>query len=381
MNAILLILAYFGSPIIILHLCHRIPFLNKLGAVIVAYAVGLLMGVFWVSQTGAGSTANIVSSITVPLALPLLLFSAQLGQLKGMAVKGLIALVTGIAAVFIAVVGGYFLVKNGGMPDLWKVSGMLVGVYTGGTPNLASLKLMLDVDPNIYILAHSYDLIVSAAYLAFLMTIAPKIFRKFLVPFGANGVEQSDLDTNGSDPYWGIFKKEHFYPLLKVFGAAILICIGGIAVSLCFPEKQQVVFVILAITTLGVIGSFVPRLSKTPYTFELGMYFILVFSVSVASMADFTSLKGITPHLFIYMTLVVFGSLILHFFFAKIFKIDADTLIVVSTALVCSPPFVPMVAGAIKNKKVMLIGIIAGLVGYAIGNYLGYFTAIGLSAW
>lgn len=75
---------------------------------------------------------------------------------------------------------------------------------------------MLDVDPNIYILAHSYDLIVSAAYLAFLLTIAPKIFRKFLVPFGANGVEQSDLDTNGSDPYWGIFKREHFYPLLKV---------------------------------------------------------------------------------------------------------------------------------------------------------------------
>lgn len=68
-------------------------------------------------------------------------------------------------------------------------------------------------------------------------------------------------------------------------------------------------------------------------------------------MARFTSLKGITPHLFIYMTLVVFGSLILHFLFAKIFKIDADTLIVVSTALVCSPPFVPMVAGAIKNKK------------------------------
>ncbi len=380
MNAVLLILAYFGAPIVILHLCHRIPFLNKMGAVIVAYAVGLIMGAFWVSKTGAGSIANIVSSITVPLALPLLLFSAQLGKLKGVAVKGLIALVAGIAAVFIAVVCGYFLLKNGGMPELWKVSGMLVGVYTGGTPNLASLKLMLDVDPNVYILAHSYDLIVSAAYLAFLMTLAPKLFRRFLVPFEASENESSAPDTSISDPYWGIFKREHFYPLLKVFGVAILICAGGVGASLFFPEKQQVVFVILAITTLGVLGSLVPRISKTPYTFELGMYFILVFSVSVASMADFSSLKGITPHLFIYMTLVVFGSLILHLLFAKIFKVDADTLIVVSTALVCSPPFVPMVAGAIKNKKVMLVGIVAGLLGYAIGNYLGYFTAIGLSA-
>ncbi|SDB92889.1 DUF819 family protein [Williamwhitmania taraxaci] len=380
MNTFLLILVYFGSPILILNLCHRIPFLNKLGAVIVAYMVGLLMGVLWVSQTDAGAIANAVSSVTVPLALPLLLFSAQLSNLKGIALKGAIALTTAIVAVFIAVVGGYFLLRNGGMSDLWKLSGMLLGVYTGGTPNLASLKLMLDVDPNVYILAHSYDLIVSAVYLAFVMTVGPRFFRKFLVPFKHEGPVSLELDTNGSDPYWGIFKREHFYPLVKVFGAALSILALGVGLSLLFPERLQVVSVILAITTLGVLGSFIPRLSKTPYTFELGMYFILVFSVSVASMADFSSLQGVTPHLFIYMTLVVFGALFLHLLFAKLFKIDADTLIVVSTALICSPPFVPMVASAIKNKRVILVGIIAGLVGYAIGNYLGYFTALGLSS-
>lgn len=342
--------------------------------------VGLLMGVLWVSQTDAGAIANAVSSVTVPLALPLLLFSAQLSNLKGIALKGAIALTTAIVAVFIAVVGGYFLLRNGGMSDLWKLSGMLLGVYTGGTPNLASLKLMLDVDPNVYILAHSYDLIVSAVYLAFVMTVGPRFFRKFLVPFKHEGPVSLELDTNGSDPYWGIFKREHFYPLVKVFGAALSILALGVGLSLLFPERLQVVSVILAITTLGVLGSFIPRLSKTPYTFELGMYFILVFSVSVASMADFSSLQGVTPHLFIYMTLVVFGALFLHLLFAKLFKIDADTLIVVSTALICSPPFVPMVASAIKNKRVILVGIIAGLVGYAIGNYLGYFTALGLSS-
>lgn len=380
MDAFLLVIFYFIAPIVILNLCHRIPFLNKLGAVIVAYIAGLLAGVFWVGPIGLVNAASTVSSVTVPLALPLLLFSAQLGQLKGLAFKGAVALITGIAAVLIAVILGFFLLRSGGMPDLWKVAGLLVGVYTGGTPNLASLKLMLNVDPNVYILAHSYDLVVSAVYLAFLMTLGPRIFRRFLVPFqvGANGKETED--AIGSDPYWGIFRRENIRPLLRVFVVALLILSVGVGISFFFPDRQQVVVVILAITTLGVLGSFVPRLSTTPYTFELGIYFILVFSVAVASMASLSALKGITPHLFIYMTFVVFGSLLLHLFLAKIFKVDADTLMVVSTALVCSPPFVPMMATAINNKRVMLVGIVAGLVGYAVGNYLGYFTAITLSS-
>ncbi len=380
MNAILLVVFYFVSPVVILNLCHRIPFLNKLGAVIVAYVVGLTAGMLWVGPTGATSIANTVSSITVPLALPMLLFSAQLGQLKGLAFRGGVALLTGIVAVILAVIIGFFMLLTGGMTDLWKLSGLLVGVYTGGTPNLASLKLMLNVDPNVYILAHSYDLIVSAVYLAFLMTLGPRIFRKFLVPFKDGASDNGVMDTNGSDPYWGIFKRVNILPLIKVFLVALLILVVGVGVSFLFPERQQVVAVILVITTLGVLGSFVPKLSKTPYTFELGMYFILVFSVAVASMASLSALEGITPHLFVYMTFVVFGSLLLHFLLAKIFKVDADTLIVVSTALVCSPPFVPMVAGAINNKRVMLVGIVAGLVGYALGNYLGYFTAITLSS-
>lgn len=39
-----LVLFYIFTPILVLHLCHRIPFLNKLGSVIVAYILGLLLG-------------------------------------------------------------------------------------------------------------------------------------------------------------------------------------------------------------------------------------------------------------------------------------------------------------------------------------------------
>jgi uncharacterized membrane protein len=36
-----------------------------------------------------------------------------------------------------------------------------------------------------------------------------------------------------------------------------------------------------------------------------------------------------------------------------------------------SPPFVPVVAAAMRNKEVVVPGMIIGVIGYAIGNYLG----------
>jgi uncharacterized membrane protein len=41
------------------------------------------------------------------------------------------------------------------------------------------------------------------------------------------------------------------------------------------------------------------------------------------------------------------------------------------TALTYSPPFVPTVAGALKNKDVIISGLTIGILGYAFGTYLG----------
>jgi len=105
------------------------------------------------------------------------------------------------------------------------------------------------------------------------------------------------------------------------------------------------------------------------------MYLILIFCLVVASMADVSQLANISFSLFWYVGLAMFGSHILHAFIAKFFKIDADTVIISGSALICSPPFVPVVAGALKNKEVILSGLIIGIAGYAIGNYLGVFMA------
>ena len=132
------------------------------------------------------SVQDMLVSIIVPLSFPLLLFSLNIKRWLRFAKEGFISMILALISVVIIVSSGYFIFKNI-VPDSWKVAGMLVGVYTGGTPNLVSLKVALGVDPNLFVMTSTYDMIVGAITLIFFITVGPKIFRAILPPFKHNG--------------------------------------------------------------------------------------------------------------------------------------------------------------------------------------------------
>jgi uncharacterized membrane protein len=78
--------------------------------------------------------------------------------------------------------------------------------------------------------------------------------------------------------------------------------------------------------------------------------------------------------------MAVFGSLFLHVLLSKLFKVDSDTTMITSVAFICSPPFVPVIAGALGNRHIVITGITIGIIGYAVGNYLGFLVASLLSS-
>ncbi len=375
---IILVLFYLFFPMLILYLCRKFPMVNKLGSVVIAYGIGLIIGNIGVLPEGSRAIQDTLTTITIPLAIPLLLFSANIRAWFMMAGKTLLSMLGALIAVIIVVATGYIFSRGAGMEELWKISGMLVGLYSGGTPNLASLKLMLDVNPDVYIITHTYDLLLGSIYLLFLIIFGRTVFGKLLKPYPL-GTRKSTLTVDqldGKDPYQGILKRRTLIPLLKAFGISLLIFGVGGGLSLLVPQSAQMVVVILTITTLGILMSLIPYVNRIEKTFELGMYLILIFSLVVASMANLREFSGAAPGLFMYITYVVFGGLILHVLFSRFVKIDADTTMVTSTALICSPPFVPVIAGAIRNREVIVSGLTVGILGYAIGNYLGYFIAI-----
>ncbi len=378
MGQTLLIIFYVLSPAVIIYLSQRIRIINRIGVVVVAYIIGVIAGNTGLIPENSRELQDIITMITIPLAIPLLLFSSNIRQWASLAGRTALSMVIALISLIAMVTLGYFLFKEHGIADLWKVAGLLIGVYTGGTPNLASLKIMLDVNSEVYLLTHTYDMIVSGFYFFFLISIGQRTFNLFLRPFALSGkpiTAEGPSTTASENTYQGMLKKKNLLPLMGVLGLSALIFAVAGGASLLVPEKSQMVVVILVITTLGIAGSMIPGINRAPKSFELGMYFILIFSVDVASMVDLGNLAGQTPVLFSYLLLVIFGSLLLHLLLARIFKVDTDTMIITSTALICSPPFVPVVAGALRNRHVVVSGLTVGIVGYAIGNYLGFLVA------
>lgn len=75
------------------------------------------------------------------------------------------------------------------------------------------------------------------------------------------------------------------------------------------------------------------------------------------------------------MSFAVFVSLAIHAIICRIMRIGTDTMVITSVAFINSPPFVPMVAAAMNNRKVLITGLSAGVVGYALGNHFGVLMA------
>ncbi|MDZ7822104.1 MAG: DUF819 family protein [Candidatus Marinimicrobia bacterium] len=96
-----------------------------------------------------------------------------------------------------------------------------------------------------------------------------------------------------------------------------------------------------------------------------------MFALVVSSMANIRELIGTAPMIILYISSLLLLAFLIHTLLSKLMKIDADTHLVTMTALVYSPPFVPVVAAVLKNKQVIMSGMLAGIAGWIIGNYAG----------
>ncbi len=372
-----MLLFYLICPVVVILLCKRFSILNKLGAVVVCYILGLIVGNIGILPADFGKVQNPLMLINISLALPLMFFSLDIKKWTRLAGKSILSFMLQTLAIIIIATIGFFIFKAYVGPETWKVAGMFIGVYTGGTVNLAAIATALQTDTNLYLAAHTSDLVVSSIYLLFLMTIGQRIFLKFLPPFKSASTAGAE-DTADFDSYDGILKRDTAIPLLGALGLAILIFIVGGLSFVFLKEDNAFVVAVLVITTLGIAFSFVPKVRNIKMTYQLGNYFILIFSLVVSSMANLNKLVSTAPIMLVYVSFTIFTCLILHVLLSRIFKIDTDTVIITSVAGICSPPLVPMVASALKNKEIVITGVITGIIGWVEGTYLGILVAYAL---
>ena len=244
--------------------------------------------------------------------------------------------------------------------------------------NFNALGVSLGVDKSVMAIVLAFQMVVTTPYIFFLLGGGYKILRKVL-PYKdithRGRKDEDNLKTADVENYHNMFEKQNLIGMLKGLGLSVVFLGIGAGLALLTTGTLNELVVILTITTLSIIASFFKKVRELPKTFELGMFFILVFSVIVASMFNINSVNGGSWYVGGFVLWIIGVSAILHLILCRIAKVSGDLFCVCQVGLLCSPPFVPPIAGAMKNKKVLISGIVVGLVGYAIGTYLGALLA------
>ncbi len=359
----------FLGPYIGIRLLQYLPNVKWLSPVVWSYALGILFTnshLFTVNT----SIATQIGNISILFAIPLLLYATDLiawfRNAKNTVLSFALCIVAGLVSSTLMA-----FVFQDKMGDIWQLSAMLVGVYTGGTPNLNAIGLALGAEESMFILLNAADSVGGAAYIIFLSSFAPTLLAKIFPPFQSSQ-NQTLLQPNQSPTEQTSPQSPNLPSFLQAIGLTICVIAASVGITYALSGGlDNIVLIILSLTTFSILASLSPKVRQIKGSFEIGEYILLIFCVAIGMLADFSKLIEEGGTILLFTLCVMSFAILLHYALAALCRIDRDTVMITSTAAIMGPIFVGQVASVINNKQLVFSGMATGLMGYAIGNYLG----------
>ncbi len=353
------------GPLVCVRLLKRYP-LQWLSPVVLAYLLGILLANLRLLPIDS-SVSHTLSQASVVLAIPMLLYNtdlkAWLKQARPIILSFVLCVMSGLLSSLLI---GWLL--SDAFPKAWQLSGMLVGVYTGGTPNMQAIGMALGVEDEMYVLVNAADIFCGGFFLLFLTSVAHPFLGLFLPSFQQRGNGEEIIQ-----PESGAIKWSHAWRIVILTIGIIVLSAG--ATYLVFGHLEQLAFLLLLLTGLSVLASLKPEVRALNGAYEMGEYMLLLFCVAVGMLSDFGRLWAEGGAIILYTAAVLTATVLLHLAGCFLFRIDRDSALITATAAIYGPVFIGQVASAIQNRRLIFGGIATGLVGYAIGNFLGFGVA------
>lgn len=360
------ILLVFGLPFVLLRYEKRVKLIAILSPVLLCYAIGLSMGTFFGALWDREFLEE-MASIFIPLAIPLLLFNENPASWFRQGPKAILSFIFCALAVSIAI--SLLLMFGKPVDQAAAIGAMLVGVYTGGTPNMAAIGQALNVENEIFLALNLFDTLICGIYLLFLLSLGPRLLRwvfglrRKSAPAEATEEEMADK----------VAKPRPVFLAFLLSGLILAIALG---ISFLVMQKIEPITVLISITVLSIGLSFSPRVNRLHGAYQSGEYLVLGFCVLIGLLSDFNDLVNTDTDLFVFTALVVVGAVSFHYLLAWLFGLDADLVMITSTAALFGPAFVGVMSSRLNNKKLLPIGMTIGVIGYASANFLGVATYV-----
>lgn len=334
-----------------------------------------------------------IQSMLLPMLLTLLLLNLNVARAVRIMGRGIGVFLFGSLGVMVGAVTATAIVHSWLGPSVWRSFGALTGSWIGGSANMAAVSEMVQTSGSDYGLAMLADSTIPYLFWMPLLLGSKKFADKFARFTGAKltqedadndaGVEQhSTTEAPDSRDYVFLLcialMATWFADLaatwVDVRFAAWMKPIAAHGVAEATPYLTAATWRILFITTIGIALSLTP-LSRIPGSQDLGMGMLYLFVARMGATAELSEVADqAVPFLIggLIMILIHGAFCVLG---ARIFHTDLHTAAIASSANIGGVASASIVA-SYHRRSLVPAGILMALVGYAIGNYCGYITAL-----
>jgi uncharacterized membrane protein len=321
----------------------------------------------------ASPVYDLLRVYALPMIITLLLLSVDVGKAIRVMGKGLLVMLLGTAGVVLGAPIGYLAVKQWLAPNAWTGFGALAGSWIGGTGNLAAVAAMLETPPEQFGLAVLADTVIYVAWLPMLL-----LSKNLAEPFN----RWTRAEKGRVERMERILAEEAVEKRPVTFRDIVYLLALASAVTRFadwrgtrLPEIEPLVststWTILIVTTAGILLSFTPA-KRIPASHELAMGLLYVF---IARMGATASLEGLSQAPAFLLGTAIW--IVVHGLFclagAWLFRVDVHSAAIASAANIGGAASAPVVA-AYHRESLVPASILMALLGYAMGNYLGWLT-------
>ncbi len=377
-----------GIAALSIYLEQTYQWASRITGAIIGLVIAMLLANFNVIPTAA-PTYDVVWGYVVPLAIPLLLFNANIKKIWRESGRFMIMFLLSSVGTIVGVFVSFALLKNA-IPDLYKMAAIMTGSYIGGGVNFAAMAESFGAGESwISALTVADNLLMAVFFFALLAIPSIKFFlSRFTHPYvdEVNAAADNKEGETLASQYWGrkdISLKDIAFSVALAF--AIVWVSTELAAFLASVIPGGNFFMDLLQGLLGNKYLMITTITMSLATFapgfmgsingaqEIGTFLIYIFLVVIGVPASLTVILTQAPLLLVFTLIIVIINLVISLIFGKIFKFDLEEILLASNANIGGPT--TAVAMAIAKGWNRLIGptMLAGVMGYIIGNYLGIF--------
>lgn len=312
-----------------------------------------------------------------PLAIPMLLFNANLGQIAKR--SGRMVGIFLLAAVGVA--GGVILASvllQNHIPELHSVAAVITGSQTGGAVNVAAMRDVFDISSTMFAVTYIADNI-AFVFTTFVMLSLPGIAfirKRYRCLYPLDQAEIAERESEGENGFTVLNLIMCFAVAFVILFVSVLFTdfVNGTSAPFIVKQLFGQKYLILTLITVGLATAFPQWMGKLSGGYEVGMLLLNFFFIASTIEADMKEMFAQGPWLFIFCAITFFVQLVLLLGGGKLFKFNIEEIVICSNASLGGPSTAAAVAGAKGWKELITPAILIGVLGYIIGNYLGIFA-------